>query len=396
MDISTSEGLSLPKYTQPHPGNKSIHDPHAFGDHSHVSAAYDGLNLDEDPTSTWMIQNQPRRGVDKENYHTTQNLLEGMDSIIGPTVPVEESTLSIEMFHPIPEIFDSAPYGNHCGEVVNTVASKAYTLQEDQETDQAMIAEFYDKIKQWMYLCFKLECSESVTEVKPFQSEIRIDSYSAIGIQCFMDESKALSGRSVSVGSTSYDQSQQLLTFKTQQAIATLPSDFYKKCGSYCSEDVLGISLQFFTDPSLHEAVLGSLTPSPNAVNATIVSGVLSTQLSHHLGGLEICPSRACRMIGQIPVDASKYDATKVTDCMRIQDGNAIGGTSGSGISFTGYDQKSGLARCESTMLGEIFVVQYVTASTPILPLKMRKLLSGSSASHSSPSEAAEPTKTVV
>lgn len=145
-----------------------------------------------------------------------------------------------------------------------------------------------------------------------------------------------------------------------KEATATLPSDFYTKCDEYCHGGAPNVHTQYYANPSSRGEIMGNIFSSSGAV---IISGVLDVQLTGHTGGLEICPQRTCTMTVQIPVNASKYDQSKSMLCMRIEEGKAIGGCDTSGICFTGYNETSGLATCETNMLGDMFLLQYDSTS---------------------------------
>lgn len=149
-----------------------------------------------------------------------------------------------------------------------------------------------------------------------------------------------------------------LKEFRTEEATATLPSDFSTKCGEYCHGDTLHMSTQYYANASSHGHIVSDIFPDSDAI---IVSGVMDVQLSGHTGGLQICPKQTCTLAAQIPVDTSKYNESKAMLCMRIEEGRATGGCGTSGICLTGYNKSTGTATCESTMLGELFVLQYVS-----------------------------------
>lgn len=150
----------------------------------------------------------------------------------------------------------------------------------------------------------------------------------------------------------------RLRATETEEATVTLPLDFFAKCGDYCQGGGLPVSTHYYPDTSSYGHIVADIFPHADPV---IVSGVMDVLFSSHTGGTEICPEQACIIKAHMPVEASKYNESKAMVCMRVEEERAVGGCDTSGICLTSYNTSTGMATCESTMMGELFVLQYTS-----------------------------------
>lgn len=148
-----------------------------------------------------------------------------------------------------------------------------------------------------------------------------------------------------------------------KEAHVALPRNFRRTCGEFCERDTT-VTTQYFADPDSVGDILEETFPFSSP---SIISGVLDVQLTGHSGGFEICPHKLCNITVQIPVKTQDYDKSKSMLCMRIEDGKAMGGCETSGICLVSYDKTSGMATCETNMLGEMFILQYDSTSLQAL-----------------------------
>lgn len=144
---------------------------------------------------------------------------------------------------------------------------------------------------------------------------------------------------------------------------ATLSSDYFQKCGVYCTGGLPNITVLYYPAASLNVEEMETRFP-PDA-NVSIISGILEVQIFEHAGDQEICPRQACTMTIKIPVDTTKLDDFKYTDCARMNGEDPSWAPGEDGVLFTGFQNSTGLVSCRSTMLGKIFVLQHTVRSPP-------------------------------
>ncbi|GMH46038.1 hypothetical protein BSKO_14002 [Bryopsis sp. KO-2023] len=266
-------------------------------------------------------------------------------------------------------------YGNvaysadQCIDILNMCASGIKKRQEAGESTDSV--EFFDKFKSIMKKCSALSCLKATPGTDPVASGSSAEGFDPIAMACQRETTTGLNGKSLKVGAKNGGGRRRLAAFVTEEADVTLPADFADKCGEYCPETQMATSIQFFTDTSSHETLLGTLVTGVGITNDVIVSGILDIDFPDHLGEGELCPSESCTLTAKIPIDAEKWksDAGTVTICMLIEDGVAVSGSS-SGIEYVedSYDPSTGLATCNSTMYGEMLVAQYSAPPPPPPP----------------------------
>lgn len=184
----------------------------------------------------------------------------------------------------------------------------------------------------------------------------------------------------------------RLSAFKRALASATLSREYFENCGDYCAGGPPNITLLY--SPIVPRNVDGVQNFFPIGANVSIVSGVLDVRVLPHSGSPEICPRQTCTMAMEIPVDMTKYNDSKYTECMRLEDGKVIGGHGAGGVSFVGFQNSTGLVTCKSTMLGEIFVLQHtmrLSPPPPPPPPSAQALFTPSSIDFSAPSSPQPP-----
>lgn len=257
-----------------------------------------------------------------------------------------------------------------CAEVFDIVSStmskmETQTASDDASADDAAASDFYDLRAQAVAICTKMACAQSTPGTDPVASGSTAEKYDPMFMSCKRDHVDALGGDTIRVGSASTPaRRRSLKAFLTEQATLKLPADFADKCGAYCTDGQLETSLIFYTDTSSHRAVTGDPITGVGITDVVFASGVLDISLPNHNGDGELCPNSACTLVAGIPVDTAIWDDAKSTVCMRIADGKA----DDEGMAFVEYDATSGLATCNSTMIGELFVVQYTPAPSPPPP----------------------------
>ncbi|GMH46096.1 hypothetical protein BSKO_14060 [Bryopsis sp. KO-2023] len=258
---------------------------------------------------------------------------------------------------------------DQCIGILNVVTAGIAKRNASRE-DSSDSAEFFDKFKTTIKKCSALACIKSTPGTDPVESGSSADGFAGIDIACQRETVDGMNGKSFKIGKTkSGDSRRRLQSFSPESAQLTLPSDFAEKCGEHCPDAQLETSVQYITDTSAHEALLGTLVIDVGITNEVIVSGILDIDFPSHLGAGELCPSETCALTVDIPVDESKWSdaAGIVTICMLIKEGVAVSGPS-SGIDYVSYDPAVGLAKCVSTRYGEMFVAQYMAPPAPPQP----------------------------
>ncbi|GMH39711.1 hypothetical protein BSKO_07609 [Bryopsis sp. KO-2023] len=256
------------------------------------------------------------------------------------------------------EINDKPCPGDECGlNVLNIIAS---TINKRKGRNGRNPNRFYAKFKKAVRKSTKLACG-GMRPGSPIQTVSSSADVDAITTACGRERLRGLDGGKMRAGHRKSQKIRRgLKAFLTEQPLVAFPPNFSSACGEFCENDETNILLEFYKDTSAHSGVIGQPISNPDASEVEIVSGILDIQLPDHKGGNQLCPTDACGpMVVSIPVDTAKFETDKETVCLGIEDGRLVGENGNGGFSFVEYDPSAGIAVCNSTRLGEVFVTQF-------------------------------------